>query len=72
MTRSELGALVRDERRRRKLSLYRVAVRAQVHPNTVALAERGAVSEAMLARIATALEVRAPLDSVNGGEGDEP
>ncbi len=55
MTLSERGAMLRKERLRLRLSLYRTAMIAQVHPNTVLLAERGATSEATLERIATAL-----------------
>ncbi len=55
MTLSELGAQLREERLRRHLSLYRTATLAGVHPNSVALAEKGATSEAMLDRIGAAL-----------------
>jgi transcriptional regulator with XRE-family HTH domain len=72
MTRSELGALIREARHRRKLSLYRVAVLARVHPNTVALAERGAVSDAALARIAAALDVDAGRASGGTRDGSRP
>lgn len=58
MTMSEHGARLRRERRRRKLSLYRLAVLAGVHPNSVLLAERGAVSVETFARIAEALGLR--------------
>lgn len=55
MTLSERGARLRQERLRRKLSLYRLAQKVGVHPNSVALAERGAASEAMIAKIAAEL-----------------
>lgn len=58
MTTGERGARLRAERQRRKLSIYRVAVEVGCHPNSVALAERGAASEAMFRRIAEALGVQ--------------
>lgn len=57
MTMSERGEQLRTERQRRKLSLYEVAKRAGCHPNSVALAERGASSEAMIRRIGATLGV---------------
>ncbi len=59
MTLSERGARLRKERLRVGLSLYRLATRAGVHPNSVMLAERGATSAAMLDRIAIALHAPA-------------
>ena len=56
MTPSERGALLREKRERAGLSLYRTAVLAKVHPNTVHLAEKGATSPAMLDKIESALE----------------
>lgn len=56
MTLSERGALLRKERLRLQLSLYRAAMVARVHPNTIMLAERGATSEATLERIVVALQ----------------
>jgi len=59
MTLSELGASIREERLRLGLSLFRAAtrVRPPCHPNSVLLAERGATSRVMAARIARALGV---------------
>ncbi len=55
MTRSERGAQIREARQRQKLSTYRVAIRADIHPNSVWLAECGAASEEMIERIARVL-----------------
>ena len=55
MTLGQVGVRLRKERQRRQLSMYRLAVLAGVHPNSVLLAERGAASIATIKRIATAL-----------------
>jgi transcriptional regulator with XRE-family HTH domain len=55
MTLSERGAQIREARRQQGLSRYRAAIKARVHPNSVALAELGATSQRMLERIAKAL-----------------
>jgi hypothetical protein len=57
MTQSERGAQIRETRQRQGLSIYRAAVRARVHPNTVRMAELGATSDAMIEKIARALGV---------------
>jgi len=59
MTRSERGALLRGVRQEKKVSIFRLAVKTGLHPNTVMLAEKGAASERSLARIAKALGVKA-------------
>lgn len=63
MTTTERGEQLRAERQRRKLSLYEVAKLAGCHPNSVALADRGACSAAMLERIAAALGLAAAQES---------
>jgi len=56
MTLSEFGAQVRKDRLAKGLSLYKAAVLARVHPNSVMLCERGATSKAMAERISRALQ----------------
>ncbi len=55
MTLRQVGVRLRKERNRQRLSMYRLAVLAGVHPNSVLLAERGAASIATIKRIAIAL-----------------
>jgi transcriptional regulator with XRE-family HTH domain len=51
---------IRDARERAELSQYDLARKANVHPSTVSVAERGCrVSDETLARIAAALGVPA-------------
>lgn len=57
MTLSDRGARLREDRQRQGLSLYKTAVKAGVHPNSVMLAERGATSERTLERIEVALGI---------------
>jgi hypothetical protein len=59
-TRSERGEELRHLRQRLGLSAYRAAILADIHPNSLLLAERGACSEQMLERIAKALAASEP------------
>ena len=64
--RKNIGARIRSLRENRKMSQLRLAVEAEVAPNTVSLIERGKHKPraAVLERIAAALEVSA--DAITG------
>lgn len=64
--RKNMGARIRSLRENRKMSQLRLAVEAEVAPNTVSLIERGKHKPraAVLERIAAALEVSA--DAITG------
>lgn len=62
-------AQIRPARQARKFSVYRLAVRTGLHPNTIALAERGVASPETLRRIAEAFEAPTAGDATSAPTG---
>lgn len=65
----DLGQAVRAERLRQGVSQFRLAVKAGASPASVGLAEAGACSPAMLARLAKALGIKVPRNGTTSQAG---